>query len=86
VSYTNDPASESSAPFTKDVLTSDEYREVPLAKAPRRFPWKLFVPLATDKKGPLSECMLFFSLMHLRTTVQGLRRLGVKVAPCKISA
>jgi uncharacterized protein (TIGR04141 family) len=48
--------------------------------------WTVVFAIVTDKKGPLSKSMFFFSLIHLRTTVLALRRLGVKVAMCKIRA
>lgn len=40
--------------------------------------------IPTEKAGPLSSCMFFFSLVNLLTHVQAIRRVGCRVAICKI--
>jgi uncharacterized protein (TIGR04141 family) len=40
--------------------------------------------IPTDKQGPLSSCMFFFSLMNLLEHAQAITRVGFRVALCKI--
>lgn len=40
--------------------------------------------IPTEKPGPLSSCMFFFSLVNLLTHVQAIQRVGCRVALCKI--